>query len=58
MREQELSKTVKMSKRLSQKLKQLKEHVATNMVSKSDMDLYKKSVDEKVCHYVQQSHRY
>ena len=48
LREQELSRTVKMSKRLSQKLRQLKEHVATNMVNKSDMEYYKKSVDEKV----------
>ena len=52
LREQELSKTVKMSKRLSQKLRQLKEHVTTNMVSKSEMDLYKKSLDEKVINFM------
>ena len=38
----------KMNKKLREELSSLNEHIATNTVSKADMELYKKAVDEKV----------
>ena len=48
MREQEVARTAKLNKKLTDKLKSLKEHVAANMVAISDMEQYKKLVDKKV----------
>ena len=38
----------KMNKKLREELSSLSEHIATNTISKTDMELYKKAVDEKV----------
>ena len=38
----------KMNKKLREELSSLNEHIATNTVSKADMELYRKAVDEKV----------
>ena len=38
----------KMNKKLREELSSLNEHIATNTVSKAEIELYRKAVDEKV----------
>ena len=48
MRQRELTKTIKLNKKLRDELRSLNQHVADNMVSRVDFDYYKKLIDEKV----------
>lgn len=47
----ELSKAEKLTKKLHDELQSLNTHVATNMVSKTDFEHYKRAVNEKVTKY-------
>ena len=48
-RRKEVVKLERTNKKIREELSSLQEHVATFMVSKVDMDAYKKAVEEKVC---------
>ena len=48
MRQKELSKAEKLTKKLRDELQSLNAHVAANMVGKADFEAYKRAVNEKV----------
>ena len=48
MKQKELSKAEKLTKKLHDELQSLSAHMTTNMVSKMDFEHYKRAVNEKV----------
>ena len=48
LKQKELSKVEKLNKKLHDELQSLNVHMTTNMVSKTDLELYKRAVNEKV----------
>ena len=48
LKQKELSKVEKLNKKLHDELQSLNVYMTTNMVSKTDLELYKRAVNEKV----------
>ena len=48
VRQRELSKAEKLTKKLHDELQSVNAHVAANMVGKADFEAYKRAVNEKV----------
>lgn len=47
-KQKEVIKLDKANRKLKEEVRALQEHIAVNMVSKSDMETYKKAIDDKV----------
>ena len=48
VKQKELSKAEKLTKKLHDELQSLNAHITTNMVGKADFEAYKRAVNEKV----------